>query len=588
MRWSLLLLLCFATACTSDKSGSSVPEAGTSTDTDARPPDTHPAEAGATKHDAGAPARDAAATFDAATPGPIVTLDDGQVQSDLVGGTRRFLKIPFAKPPVGDLRWKAPVKNDKWSGVRYEQNFTAGCPQAKSSQGPASSNEDCLYLNVWTPDPGPSKAPVLVWFHGGGNFAGTAGDDLPGITPPVLWYDGQFFAKRHGVVVVSVDYRLGPMGFFSHPALADEKSPLGNQGLLDQRRSLEWVRDNIAKFGGDPGNVTIFGESAGSADVCYQVASPGSRGLFHRAISESGGCTISIAGGKDNTAAGNADSMKAFAKAEGCDTAKDVLACLRGKSVDDIMANAQQPDPMSGMVANAPWTFGVVVDGPGGFLPDQARALFDSGDVAKVPYILGSNNDEGTLFLIGGTPPASEAEYTDAIKARFPGAADQVLAMYPSSKFNGDYTAALATVIGDSGLICGTHDSARRAAKAGLPVFMYNFNVPWAIFPSVLHASHASEISHVFGNPYTPMPDPGSVAVSDAMNAFWAAFAKAGDPNFDGAPAKWPAFAPDADDNDERIQFDPKLETVKDFRKAECTFWRGLYDKAEAPDAGAP
>ena len=579
MRWPVLFLgVCVACSSDKSKSGNETPEAGTSKD------------AGVTSHpDASPPSKPESGTGEggASGPPPVVALDDGQVQGDLVGGTRRFLKIPFAKPPIGDLRWKAPVKNDKWSGVRHETAFTLGCPQNKSSQGPASTNEDCLYLNVWTPDPAPSKAPVMVWFHGGGNFAGTAGDDLPGIMPPILWYDGQYFAKNHGVIVVSVDYRLGPFGFFSHPALADEKSPVGNQGLLDQKRSLEWVRDNVAKFGGDAGNVTIFGESAGSADVCYHVASPQSRGLFHRAVSESGGCTISLGGGRENTVSGVAAGMEAFAKAVGCSGA-NALACLRGKSVDDIMANAQQPDPTSGMVANAPWSFGVIVDGDGGFLPEQPRALFDAGDVAKVPYILGSNNDEGTLFLLGATQPMSEADYEAAVKARFGANAGRVLAEYPASKFGGDYQAALARVVGDSGLGCGTHDSARRAAKAGLSVYMYNFNIPWAIFPTFLHASHASEISHVFGNPYTPMPDPGSVKVGDAMNAFWAQFAKTGNPNFPGAPATWPAFDPDANDDDERIQFDPGFETLKSFRKEECAFWRSLYDAAESSDGGVP
>jgi para-nitrobenzyl esterase len=273
--------------------------------------------------------------------------------------------------------------------------------------------------------------------------------------------------------------------------------------------------------------------------------------------------------------------MKAFVKALRCDTAKDALACLRAKSVDEIMANAQQPEPTSGAVVDAPWSFGVVVDGPGGFLPDQARKLFDAGDVAKVPYLMGSNNDEGTLFLLGAMAPMSDADYAAELKARFGANADAILAMYPVSKFDGDYKAALARVIGDSGLVCGTHDSARRAAKAGLSVYMYNFNVPWAIAADLLHASHASEMSHVFGNPYTRTPDPGSVAVGDAMNAFWAKFAEKGDPNFDGAPAKWPAFVPDAKDDDERLQLDPQWETLRSFRKEECAFWRTLYDKAQ-------
>jgi len=585
MRFSLLLL-CMTAACSSDKGNSERPEAGTAKESDGGSTPAAVASGGPTSAPSGVGVDASGVDVDAGPP-PVVTLDDGQVQGDYVGGTRRFLKVPFAKPPVGELRWKAPVKNDKWSGIRHETSFTEGCPQNANSQGPASTNEDCLYLNVWTPNPPGTKAPVMVWFHGGGNFAGSAGDLLP--TTKTLWYDGQFFAKRHGVVVVSIDYRLGPFGFFSHPALAAEKSPLGNQGLLDQRMSLQWVRDNIAKFGGDPSNVTIFGESAGSADVCYHVASPGSRGLFQRAISESGGCTISVNGTKEVTSDDAASGMQAFAKAMGCNTATDVLACLRGKSVADIMTNAQQPDPMSGTVSSAPWSFSVVVDGPGGFLPDQPRALFDSGDIAKVPYILGSNNDEGTLFLLNSTTPLStEADYEAALKARFGADTDKVLALYPASNFSGDYTAALARVIGDSGLVCGTHDSARRAVKAGAHVFMYNFNVPWALLPTVLHASHASEIGHVFGNPYLPMPDPGSVEVSDVMNAFWAQFAKTGDPNFAGAKATWPVFAPDANDDDERIQFDPGLETIQNFRKTECAFWRGLYDKAESADGGTP
>jgi para-nitrobenzyl esterase len=167
-----------------------------------------------------------------------------------------------------------------------------------------------------------------------------------------------------------------------------------------------------------------------------------------------------------------------------------------------------------------------------------------------------------------------------ALQQRFPSNSDQVAAEYPASNFGGDYNAALARAIGDSGLICGTHDSARRAAKAGLKVFMYNFNMPWAIDPSALGASHASEISHVFGDPVRPSAD--DTTVSNAMNAFWARFASTGDPNGAGAPQTWPAFAPDASDNDERLQLDPGWEVVSDFRKAECAFWRQQYDTAFA------
>jgi para-nitrobenzyl esterase len=529
----------------------------------------------------------AAKSADAAPPalGPsadggdlTLMLADGPVQGDMVGGSRRFLKIPYAKPPSGDLRWKAPVKPDAWTTVRHETDFSSSCPQNMNSQGPMSTDEDCLYLNVWAPQPAPSKAPVMVWFHGGGNFAGSTRDLVP--TTQQLWYDGQFFAAKRGVVLVTANYRLGPFGFFSHMQLAGEHSPLGNQGLLDQRMVLQWVQENIAAFGGDKDNVTIFGESAGSADVCYHVASPGDAGLFQHAISESGGCTTSLNGGKDPTAAQAASGVALFAKAMGCDTATDQLACLRGKSASDILANAMMPNPMTATPMMAQYSFAIVVDGAGGFLPDQARTLFDNGQINKVSYILGSNNDEGKLFILGAPTVTSQADYMTQLQARFPNNADQVAMEYPASNFGGDYNAALATAIGDSGLICGTHDTARRAAKAGLKVFMYNFNMPWAIDPSALGASHASEISHVFGDPYHPSAD--DTTVSDAMNGFWAQFAKAGDPNASGGAHMWPAFAPDANDNDERIQFDAGFEVIMDFRKAQCEFWRQQYDAAFA------
>jgi para-nitrobenzyl esterase len=448
-----------------------------------------------------------------------------------------------------------------------------------SQQGPASNEEDCLYLNVWAPEPAPTKAPVMVWFHGGGNFAGSTRDDVP--TTQQLWYDGQYFAARHGVVVVTTNYRLGAFGFFAHPALVAEHSPQGNQGLFDQRAALKWVQRNIEAFGGDPGNVTIFGESAGSADVCWHVAS-GMTGLFHRAISESGGCSSTTIGGtKQPTSAEAAPGMAMFTQQMGCDTASDPLLCLRGKSVADILAKVPMPNLTGGTMLKTSFAFDAVVDGPGGFLPDQPRTLFDSGQIVHVPYILGSNNDEGMLFVLMATIPTSDAEYLTVLQHNFGMSfAPRVLAQYPVSRFNGDYRAAMARAIGDSGLICGTHDTARRAAKAGLSVFMYNFNMPWAIAPTTLLSSHASEISHVFGDPVKPSAD--DTTVSNAMNAFWAHFAQTGDPNYPDAPATWPAFQPDANDNDVRLQLDAKWEQATDFHKDDCAFWRQYYDQGFA------
>ena len=514
-----------------------------------------------------------------------VTLAQGKLLGDVVGDSRQYLKIPYAQPPIGALRWKAPkLPAPSWQGVRHETSFAQGCPQNMSSQGGASANEDCLYLNVWSPKTVPTKAPVMVWIHGGGNFAGSAGDKVPALNvapaQQPLWYDGQFLAARHGVIVVSMNYRLGPMGFFALPELGAEGSPLGNQGLLDQQMVLSWVRDNIVKFGGDPANVTIFGESAGSSDVCFHVVSPKSKGLFQRAISESGGCTIGIDIGRNRSAAEVAEGMHKFAAAVGCDGQSDRLACLRGKTTQELMDKAEQPNPSGGMAAVPDYVFAAVVDGPGGYVPAEPRELFASGAVAKVPYLLGSNQDEGTLFTVGlVTTPSDDASYRAFMKARFGSFGDAAATLYDPSKFNNSYKDAITRAIGDSGLGCGTDDTARRAAAAGLPVFMYNFAIPWAAIQGLIGAAHSSEISHVFGNPYNATP--ADVKTSNAMGDYWTQFAKSGDPNGPGAPAKWPAFAPSATGSDERLQIDASFSTATDFRREECAFWRTVYDAAQ-------
>jgi para-nitrobenzyl esterase len=495
-----------------------------------------------------------------------VTIADGKLEGDVIGGSVRFLKIPYAKPPVGELRWKAPQDNDVWTGVRHETAFASPCPQPPSQQSPASTDEDCLYLNVWRPKSTTALAPVMVWIHGGGFTTGSAADKVP-LTTDFLWYSGQFFAER-GIVLVSINYRLGVFGFFAHAALAGEGSPVGNQGLLDQRHALRWVQDNIEAFGGDPGNVTIFGESAGAGSVCMHTVSPGSQGLFHRAISQSGGCTSS--GPTDRVALDT--QIAQFGAERGCE-GESALGCLRSKPVTDLVS-METVDRTAGMdgVRRA-FSFGAVVDGEGGFLPEPAVAFFERNEVAKVPYILGTNTDEAQLYYsLDPNVPTTEEGYVAELFERYGTFADRVHAMYPASKFGGDYKKAITRVATDSGLVCGTLDTARRAVQAGLPVYMYNFNIPWSILPTVLGISHASEISHVFGSPYNESPE--NIAVADAMNAYWATFAKTGSPNFEGAPVEWPAFNPDENDNDQRIQFDPNFEVLDSFRREECILWR--------------
>jgi para-nitrobenzyl esterase len=386
--------------------------------------------------------------------GTEITVADGTVVGEIDGATRRFLGIPFAAPPMGELRWRPPEPPAPWDTPLDATEFSSACPQIGSLTSPEdSTEEDCLYLNVWAPEPAPAAPlPVMVWFHGGSNVTGSTADTIPFVEPPTLFYNGRGLVEEAGVVVVTANYRLGVMGFFAHQAISAQNpsSTSGNQGLLDQRMALQWVRDNIEAFGGDPDNVTIFGESAGAFDVCFHVASPGSRGLFHRAISESGGCTTALP--TRQVAEAQAD---VFAAAMGCGDAADVAACLRSVSVSDLLTEA----PVDGAQEELPggdlyeggtprWDFGPIVDGS--VLPEQPRALFAAGNVADVPYLLGSNSDEGTLFHVLQIPVSTDEEYLAALERRF-GAplAAQVAAEYPSSAYDSPQ-AALERVTGDA------------------------------------------------------------------------------------------------------------------------------------------
>ena len=489
--------------------------------------------------------------------GTTIELADGTIEGEVAGTTRRFRGIPFAAPPVGALRWRPPRPPAPWTGTLPTKAFSSACPQRPSTLGTPSENEDCLYLNVWTPDPAPrERLPVMVWFHGGGNEFGSTGDVIP-LGLGGLIFDGQLLTERRDVVVVTTNYRLGKLGFFAHPALAaeDPDAPYaGNQGLLDQRAALAWVKSNIAAFGGDPDNVTIFGESAGSADVCFQVVSPGSRGLFHRAISESGGCTT-----RQDDAAEGAELARRVAAAVGCGDVGDQLACLRDAPVGALLDSGVAVGP--------------VVDG--GFLPDQPRALLEAGDFADVPYVLGSNADEGTIFFLGVPPVANDAEYLAALRERYGERAEEIARTYPASAFATPQD-ALERVLGDGGLVCGTYDSARRVAAAGGRVWLYDF-ARWVQIPELqpldLRALHGAEIAYVFGSP--PPPTADDAALSDAIQGYWTRLARDGDPNGDGA-VEWPRYD---DTSDRRLNLDVPITVVSRFRRTECEMWWRFYDE---------
>ena len=516
---------------------------------------------------------------DAAAPDPThIAIADGEVRGSIVGTSRQFLAIPYAKPPIGDLRWKAPQKPDAWTAPRDATQFSKRCAQLANPtlQNAASTDEDCLYLNVWTPSPAPNGVlPVMIWIHGGGNVNGSTSEPVPFVNTGVF-YSGQFLAGNHNVVVVSMNYRLGLFGFFAHPALAAEGSS-GNQGLLDQRMAMQWVHDNIRKFGGDPDNVTIFGESAGSQDVCLHVASPGSAPLFHRAISESGGCTTRLRTQTEAEA-----QATAVASDLACPGA-DALACLRGKSAAELMAARAVVDRLNNGGATG---FGPNIDGQ--FMPDQPRTLYNDGHIARVPYLLGSNQDEGTLF-VATAPIATEGEYADALTARFgPTLGGAVKAAYKFTDFTNDppnaALAALARVIGDSLLVCTTYDTAVRAQAAGLPVYLYNFNVPVPPQPGIyLGATHGSELTSVFGT--SPVFTTETQLVSDVIQNYWTNFARTGDPNPQiGIDPMWPKLTAT-----QNIRLNFALEptsvpsTVLNFRADLCNFWSTVVYNAQFP-----
>jgi para-nitrobenzyl esterase len=524
---------------------------------------------------------------------PVVTLADGQVRGHEEGAVYAFLGIPYGAPPTGPLRWKAPQAPTPWTTVRDGSQFGNRCPQNQSSTNmtPASSNEDCLFLNVWTPDPGASKLPVMVWIHGGGNFGGSASDPLPGVVggPGAAdggpFYDGASLSA-HGVVVVSLNYRLGIFGFFPHPGLVAEGSKAGNQALWDQRFAMKWVQSNIAKLGGDPNNVMIFGESAGAYDTCLHVASAPSPALFQHAASESGGCTtrqptlaeaqpLALAVAAEVGCAGAATGDGG--PAEGGDaSAADSLACMRNLSTDALLATHEE-DTSSGLAQ----IFSAVIDGD--FLTDQPRALFQNGKAAKVPYLLGSNNDEDMLFELGKTAVADQAGLTAGIEQAFGDAGSDLTNLYPLSEFDGGYPnpyqAALTRMKSDQRLICNTYDSLKLSA-AGAPAYTYNFDISAATF---LGACHGSELPYVFGSGTQLTHGSKQAAASALMERYWTRFASAGDPSGKGAPdlgsdLAWPAFT---STSDQRMQFTlegPGL--VSNFHATECAYWIGRYEAA--------
>jgi para-nitrobenzyl esterase len=485
---------------------------------------------------------------------PIVRIDGGLVRGADAAGVNSFLGLPYAAPPTGNLRWRPPQPAAGWSGVRDATTFGPSCPQAPSPFAPPGQfSEDCLYLNVYTPAARSSFGgrPVLVWIHGGGLEQDGARD-----------YDGTKLAAD-GVVVVTINYRLGALGFLAHPALASHGAA-GNYGLMDQQAALRWVQRNIARFGGDPGNVTIAGQSAGGLSVLAQMVSPGARGLFQRAIVQSGTFALNQRPLAVAEAAG-----ETFATAVGC--ADQSAACLRSAPVSDLVAN-----------------FGVEIPGvvDGAVLTQPIGTALARGQFARVPVINGITHDEELLFVDGlkltvsqgtniplaapldGSEATYEADIAQALGVS-PARAAAIAAVYPLSANPTRPDEVFGLAVSDASFACPALQVDRQTAARGVPTYAYQFNDDAAPGFGLGQATHGAELPYLFDLPNSPVVlNAGQQALAASMRTDWASFAGTGNPSSRALP--WPSF------NGTRVLSLVPLQSqvTTDFATAHhCSFW---------------
>jgi para-nitrobenzyl esterase len=525
-------------------------------------------------------AADSSAAVDAAESGtsgcPVTSTSSGPVQGALTvpsQTTCAYEGIPYAAPPVGALRWKAPVAPTPWSTPRPSA-FGSACPQL-ASWGEASVDEDCLYLNVWAPVPrAASAAPVMVFVHGGG-FIGEAGD--------LGVWDGANLATTTGNIVLTINYRLGPFGFLSNPALRaeDPHGSAGDYGILDQIAAFQWVHDNIAAFGGDPTKVTIFGESAGATSMFVHLASPVSKGLFSRVIVESGFALPAWNGAAAKSQA-LADSMGAsFAAALGCTDPGTLLSCLRAAAVQDALGALAIPGSPSSLSV---WPWFPVIDGY--VLPTDPIQAIASGTFNEVPTLLGNNRNEGTLTFYGNAP-TDDASYLADAEALAPGHGAAVVAEYPIASYSGSYFDAASAMVTDGRFLCPTRRVARGIAASGTPTFRYDFtHVITDCTDHGLGAFHSAELLFVFGNGLpcggTATLLPSEVPLSQAIMGYWGTMASTGNPN-GGGLFMWPQYDTTTETE---IVLDLTQSTEMQYEKAQCDFWDSLVVSGVA-DGGA-
>jgi len=493
----------------------------------------------------------------------VVKIDSGLLAG---AGTavRSYKGIPYAAAPAGDLRWKPPQPPKPWSGIRVARSFGPMCPQPLML-GTGAQSEDCLALNVWTPaKTAGAKLPVMVWIHGGGFILGSSSQSV---------YDGEPLASQ-GVVVVSINYRLGVLGFMAHPALSREspQGVSGNYGLLDMVAALQWVKRNIHAFGGDPGNVTIFGESAGGTAVAVLLVTAPAKDLFHKAIVQSAAWVSGPISHLKRSLYGRMP-MEKFGEKIGAD-----LVALRAKTSDELVKTAGGMNPDAGTSGEM---FMPVVDGWA--LPDDPAVLFPQGKFHNVPVIAGTNGNEA------GIPGSPEVKTVAALgeyaRKTYGAMADQMLAAYPAAS-DADALAAAQQAWADLTFLDGTRMVLRAVSKANPKTFAYSFTrvngvgrrLNWGAF-------HASEIPYIFGTlpdcvygtsasffgDFSPTADSFTEAdtkLSQAMSAAWVRFARTGDPNGPGLTS-WPAFA---EPQESYLEIGDQVVAKKSLRKKQLDF----------------
>jgi para-nitrobenzyl esterase len=511
-----------------------------------------------------------------------VQTDSGQVEGFIKDGVAEFLGIPYAAPPVGNLRWRPPEPPEKWRAVRDARQFGNICLQITTLgpfAGPANANEDCLYLNVYSPDVHPSShelLPVLVWIHGGGNVDGGSND-----------YDGSKLATQGHVVIVTINYRLGLLGFMSHPAIDAEGHLFSDYGILDQQAALGWVKKNVRNFGGDPGNVTLGGQSAGSVDTEANVISPLAKGLFHRAIFQS----VLLEPVPLETAEAHG---VAFAVAAGCGSGADaaVAACLRNLSAQDVFN-------LSGTASTqAPYETQITIDGK--ILPGRFTALIENGQFNHMPVMSGWTEDEqnfglGITEFFSGPPrvPASVTAYNNRIAAFGsninypPGTQAQAAALYPLANYATPQL-ALDAIGTDSTACAQRHTDQLLAAQVRVYEYEFDDRTAPSYFPVMPGfqplAYHTSDIQYLFpGWHGGPEGIPHSLTslqqfLSDELVEAWTNFARSGNPNGQGN-SPWPRFKDRGNDPVVLSESIPNLYALTDAEISDrhnCVFWDSI------------